>query len=75
MRGDLQGGCDAFHGDSGGPIEVTDKHGNLVQVGLVSFGMGLPGQNVHAQLYKSFGVRGLDSLCCFCLYLVRWIGR
>lgn len=34
------GGCDACQGDSGGPLWRFDSKSNLVQVGLVSFGIG-----------------------------------
>ncbi|CDF39590.1 unnamed protein product [Chondrus crispus] len=35
-----EGGCDACQGDSGGPLAVFDDEGNLVQIGIVSFGIG-----------------------------------
>lgn len=34
------GGCDACHGDSGGPLVYLDANQNLVQAGIVSFGIG-----------------------------------
>lgn len=34
------GGCDACQGDSGGPLTTFDDDGNVVQVGVVSFGIG-----------------------------------
>lgn len=34
------GGCDACNGDSGGPLVFLDSHGNVVQAGIVSFGIG-----------------------------------
>lgn len=34
-----QGGCDSCQGDSGGPLFVFDAEGNIVQVGVVSFGI------------------------------------
>ncbi|PXF45846.1 Serine protease 30 [Gracilariopsis chorda] len=34
------GGCDACQGDSGGPLTTFDENGNVVQVGVVSFGIG-----------------------------------
>lgn len=35
-----RGGCDACQGDSGGPLIVFDEEGEMVQVGIVSFGIG-----------------------------------
>eukprot|EP00177_Eucheuma_denticulatum_P007767 GFKZ01014127.1.p1 GENE.GFKZ01014127.1~~GFKZ01014127.1.p1 ORF type:complete len:569 (+),score=55.07 GFKZ01014127.1:311-2017(+) len=35
-----RGGCDACQGDSGGPLIVFDGEGEMVQVGIVSFGIG-----------------------------------
>lgn len=35
-----RGGCDACQGDSGGPLTVPDGNGNVVQIGVVSFGKG-----------------------------------
>lgn len=57
--GELRGGCDACHGDSGGPLAVTDKHGNLVQVGIVSFGIGcarayLPGVYTKVSVFEGW---------------------
>lgn len=47
LDGDLQlcagldeGGCDACHGDSGGPLVLFDSNNQIVQVGIVSFGIG-----------------------------------
>lgn len=34
------GSCDACQGDSGGPLVLFDSKGRLVQVGIVSFGIG-----------------------------------
>lgn len=35
-----EGGCDACQGDSGGPLVLFDSSGRIVQVGIVSFGIG-----------------------------------
>lgn len=37
--GYVQGGCDACFGDSGGPLFLFDGEMNVVQVGIVSFGV------------------------------------
>jgi len=42
--GQRTGGKDSCSGDSGGPLTVTDRRGNPVQVGLVSFGLGECGE-------------------------------
>lgn len=34
------GGCDACFGDSGGPLSVFDEEGRIVQIGVVSYGIG-----------------------------------
>ena len=34
------GGCDACHGDSGGPLAIFNDDNQLIQVGIVSFGVG-----------------------------------
>ncbi|KAI0566061.1 Trypsin [Gracilaria domingensis] len=35
-----EGGCDACQGDSGGPLSTFDENGNVIQIGVVSFGIG-----------------------------------
>eukprot|EP00737_Agarophyton_chilense_P000615 gb/GEZJ01000683.1/.p1 GENE.gb/GEZJ01000683.1/~~gb/GEZJ01000683.1/.p1 ORF type:complete len:550 (-),score=56.56 gb/GEZJ01000683.1/:32-1681(-) len=34
------GGCDACQGDSGGPLATFDDKGNVILIGIVSFGIG-----------------------------------
>lgn len=38
--GDVAGGRGACQGDSGGPLVMTDTDGEMVQLGIVSFGVG-----------------------------------
>lgn len=38
--GYLDGGCDSCLGDSGGPLTGYDTSGNMVLIGIVSFGIG-----------------------------------
>lgn len=54
-----QGGCDSCKGDSGGPAFVFDADGNIVQVGIISFGNscalpGFPGVQSKISTYVSW---------------------
>ena len=43
--GRTSGGCDSCFGDSGGPLSIFDEDGRLVQIGVVSYGIGCARRN------------------------------
>lgn len=54
-----QSGCDSCNGDSGGAAFVFDMDGNIVQVGIISFGvscalLGFPSVNSKVSAYVSW---------------------